>query len=99
MVVQPILDMRGPQARLVANMESLDVKTHEEGGEAVPMPELQHNLRLIVDLAESEIGNLDAKLRQEKDTAVLLAKQQVVHLLRSSGWLQWRDHLFSGLVG
>ena len=80
-VQQPILDMRGPQARLVTNMESLDVKTHEDGGDAVPMPELQHNLRLIVDLAESEIGTIDAKLRQEKDTAVLLGRQQVAQMI------------------
>ena len=84
MVQQPILDMRGPQARLVTNMESLDVKTHEESGDAVPMPELQHNLRLIVDLAESDIGNLDAKLRQEKETAVLLCRQQVCAMQISS---------------
>mmetsp|Transcript_33140 Transcript_33140/g.93819 ORF Transcript_33140/g.93819 Transcript_33140/m.93819 type:complete len:857 (+) Transcript_33140:229-2799(+) len=73
---QPILDMRGPRARLVTNLESLDMKEHHEDGDPVPMPELQHNLRLIVDLAESEITQIDAKLRQEKDTAVILGRQQ-----------------------
>lgn len=76
-VQQPILDMRGPQARLVTNLETLEVKEHEDDGGAVPMPELQHNLRLIVDLAENEIAQMDARLRQEKDTAVILGREQV----------------------
>lgn len=65
-----IIDMRGPQARVVANMDHLNVEEEGGGGGAVPMPELQHNLRLLVDLAEADISRLDGKLRHEKDTAV-----------------------------
>lgn len=35
-------------------------------GDKTPMPELQHNLRLLVDMAEAAIGRLDAKLRHEQ---------------------------------
>ncbi len=48
----------------------------EASGDAVPMPELQHNLRLLVDLAEADIRKIDARLRQAQDTAVLLGREQ-----------------------
>ena len=49
----------------------------EATGDAVPMPELQHNLRLLVDLAEADIRKIDARLRHAQDTAVLLGREQV----------------------
>ncbi|KAG2440911.1 hypothetical protein HXX76_003764 [Chlamydomonas incerta] len=73
---QPILDMRGPQARLVTNLEHLNAETTSHTGDKTPMPELQHNLRLLVDMAEAAIGRLDAKLRHEQDTATLLAREK-----------------------
>ncbi len=55
------------QTRLVTNLEHLNMAEDGQGdGDQGPMPELQHNLRLLVDLAEADIHRIDGKLRQEK---------------------------------
>ena len=64
-ISQPILDMRGPQARVITDMEELGSKA-VDAEDDIPMPELQHNLRVMVDLAAAEIQRLDGKLRHSK---------------------------------
>ena len=82
-----IIDMRGGGgARVVTDLTRLgeDAPPADGGGggggdgddDGVPLPELQHNLRLIVDLAEAEIQTTDAKIRHEKDTRELLARER-----------------------
>ena len=64
-------------------------------GDAVPMPELQHNLRLLVDLAEADIRKIDARLRHAQDTAVLLGREQARRsqtLLPPCGWRARHSH-------
>jgi len=79
-----IIDMRGPQARVVTTLEHLnvlDTGTTPIDGSLGPMPELQHNIKLLVDLTEADIQRLDAKSRAEQDTAEILAAE--AHRLRS----------------
>ncbi|GFR47277.1 hypothetical protein Agub_g8964 [Astrephomene gubernaculifera] len=64
---QPILDMRGPQARVITNLQLLNQQAAAAPeADRTPMPELQHNLRLLVELAEAAIQKLDARLRHEQ---------------------------------
>lgn len=75
MIQQTVLDMRGPQPRLLTNLENLNAEqTAIEDN--TPMPELQHNLRLIVDMTEAEVQTCNQKLQNERDTVLILNKDR-----------------------
>jgi tuftelin-interacting protein 11 len=77
-----VIDMRGGRARVVTNLQRLS-EAPAPGDDAAaavlidatPMPELQHNLRLVVDLTEADIQSVDRRLRQARDTHSILQRE------------------------
>lgn len=71
-----ILDFTGPQTRVVSNMGELGAGDKAGGSASVPFPELQHNLKLLVEITEGDIQRLDGKVRLEQEKAEMLQQQE-----------------------
>uniref|UniRef100_A0A0D9Y1B9 G-patch domain-containing protein n=1 Tax=Leersia perrieri TaxID=77586 RepID=A0A0D9Y1B9_9ORYZ len=74
-VVQKVIDMRGPQARVLTDLKGLNVEQEMEAND-VPMPELQYNVRLLVDEAKADIVRLDGQLRREQEKVASLVREK-----------------------
>lgn len=73
-VVEKVLDMRGPQVRVLTSLKNLNA--NEENLNDTPMPELRRNLRKNVDLAELDVQKRDWDLRYEKQTVIDLREEK-----------------------
>ncbi|XP_024545504.1 septin and tuftelin-interacting protein 1 homolog 1 [Selaginella moellendorffii] len=74
--VGKVLDMTGPQVRVVTDMKDLNAERMVVEEDDTPMPELQHNLKLLVDLVASDIQQYDSRLRHDKQTIAILEKDR-----------------------
>ena len=79
-----IIDMRGPQSRVLTKLERINEVPMDALVDKTPMPELQYNMRLVVDLAESELHKVDHEIRQQKEIAEVL-KEKISRIESSQG--------------
>ena len=75
-IVQKVLDTRGLQVRVLTNLENLNVEM-KAINDQTPMPELQHNVKLILDMVEEYIHKFDNQnLRQKREFVVIYHKDK-----------------------
>uniref|UniRef100_A0ACD5Y0A2 Uncharacterized protein n=1 Tax=Avena sativa TaxID=4498 RepID=A0ACD5Y0A2_AVESA len=76
MVVEKVIDMRGPQPRLLTDLRGISDEHDMELDDDGPTPELRYNTRVLVDEAAADIRGLDAQLRREQDDVASLKREK-----------------------
>ncbi|VAI13034.1 septin and tuftelin-interacting protein 1 homolog 1 [Triticum aestivum] len=74
-VVQKVIDMRGPQVRVLTDLKGLSDEQEIEAND-VPMPELQYNVRALVDETKADIIRLEGQLRQEQERVASFVREK-----------------------
>ncbi|KAF3341617.1 septin and tuftelin-interacting protein [Carex littledalei] len=72
---QKVIDMRGPQARVLTNLDNLNSNEYKEQ-EDVPMKELQYNIRVEIESTEADIQMKDRQLRKEREKVESLLEEK-----------------------
>ncbi|XP_078177638.1 GC-rich sequence DNA-binding factor-like protein with Tuftelin interacting domain-containing protein [Carex rostrata] len=73
---QKVIDMRGPQVRVLTNLENLNSNEYKEQSEDVPMKELQYNIRVEIESTEADIQMKDRQLRREREKVESLLEEK-----------------------
>lgn len=73
--VMTILDFTGPQTSLNSNIEGLQGVLRGQHDSMIPFPELQHNLKLLVDITEGEIRGLHRQAQLQHSECRTLLQQ------------------------
>ncbi|XP_062521738.1 tuftelin-interacting protein 11-like [Corticium candelabrum] len=103
-----IVDMTGPQERVLSGYDQLhnEPVVPDESSDSkiagdedqIFLPELMHNMNLLVDLAETEILDTNRQLQYERDQAITLAheKRVVEEQIEKDTWqIERLEHVLS----
>ncbi|KAJ4751936.1 Tuftelin-interacting protein 11 [Rhynchospora pubera] len=75
---QKVIDMRGPQVRVLINLENLNSNEEKEQSDDIPMKELQYNIRVEIESTEADIQMKDRQLRREREKVQSLLEEKKV---------------------
>ncbi|KAJ1697089.1 hypothetical protein LUZ63_005601 [Rhynchospora breviuscula] len=75
---QKVIDMRGPQVRVLTNLENLNSNEEKEQSDDIPMKELQYNIRVEIESTEADIQMKDRQLRREREKVQSLLEEKKV---------------------
>ncbi|CAO1943387.1 unnamed protein product [Urochloa humidicola] len=75
-VVHKVIDRRGPQERVLTDLRGLNDEHAEMEVSDVPMPELQYNARLLVDVAAADALRLREQMQREQEKADSLLREE-----------------------
>ncbi|KAH3745196.1 tuftelin interacting protein [Pelomyxa schiedti] len=75
---QVIVDMRGPVSRVIAATPTsgIDAGASIRDVIAGPLPELQHNIRLLVEISQANVSSCERRAASERDRVEVLKRER-----------------------